>query len=63
MKKDKNQPPNDANEKSKHDIKSSVDLKNESIKRDTPSATERVKPRAGDGLANEGTIVSYEEER
>jgi hypothetical protein len=42
---------------------SSVDNKNESAVNRTPTATERVKPRAGDGLANEGTIVSYDEER
>lgn len=42
---------------------SSVDSKNENADRDTPSASERVTPRAGDGLANEGTVVDYTQER
>ncbi len=42
---------------------SSVDRKNESAVNRTPTATERVKPNAGDGLANEGTNVSYDEQR
>jgi hypothetical protein len=29
----------------------------------TTGATSRVKPRAGQGLANEGTLTSYNEER
>jgi hypothetical protein len=42
---------------------SSVDRKNEEAIHRTPTATERVRPRAGDGLANEGTNVSYDQER
>ena len=42
---------------------SSVDRKNRDVLNQTPSATDRVKPRTGDGLANEGTNVSYEKER
>ena len=42
---------------------SSSDRKNEAAVNRTPTATERVKPNAGDGLANEGTIVSYDKER
>lgn len=39
--------------------------KNEGVTDSDPgsSATGRAKPKAGRGLANEGTIVSYEEER
>jgi hypothetical protein len=54
------------NDKKAEDSKvtpSSVDSKNEAVVHGTPSATDRVKPRAGDGLANEGTIVSYDRER
>ena len=29
----------------------------------TPAVTEKTKARSGRGLANEGTIVSYDEER
>ena len=42
---------------------SSVDRKNRDVLNGTPTATERVKPSSGDGLANEGTNVSYERER
>ena len=61
---------NDANKNKKANEKkdskvtpSSVDLKNEEVVHGTPSATDRVRPRAGSGLANEGTIVSYDRER
>jgi hypothetical protein len=60
---------NDANKKAneKKDkstvTPSSVDLKNKAVVHGTPSATDRVRPRAGRGLANEGTIVSYDRER
>ena len=43
--------------------RSSADRKNEEALHRTPTANERVRSRAGDGLANEGTNVSYEEER
>ena len=38
--------------------KDSVTLVNDDL-----GATEKVKPRTGRGLANEGTVVSYDEER
>ncbi|MDB5201011.1 MAG: hypothetical protein JWQ27_420 [Ferruginibacter sp.] len=43
--------------------KSSTDQKNDKLSGGYTPATDRVKPRAGDGLTNEGTNVSYEGER
>ena len=54
---------NEQKEKDNKVTPSSVDAKNEAAVHGTPSATDRVKPRAGSGLANEGTIVSYDQER
>lgn len=59
----KNKEENEKKEDENKVTPSSVDDKNKSAANGTPSATDRVKPRAGDGLANEGTIVSYDEER
>ncbi|MCW3090959.1 MAG: hypothetical protein JWP81_2028 [Ferruginibacter sp.] len=61
MKKDKlSQGKNSTNESSKKNKNN----KNKSVGVDqsTP-ATDTAKPRAGHGLSNEGTVVSYEEER
>jgi len=43
--------------------KSTADKTNRSSGVDTAPATDRAKARTGRGLANEGTNVSYEEER
>ncbi len=59
----KNNKENEKKDKSNKVTPSSVDSKNEAVVHGTPSATDRIKPRAGSGLANEGTIVSYDEER
>lgn len=65
MEKDQEQQPGKENETKQEagTSASSVDRKNEAAAGHTPSATDRVKPRSGDGLANEGTNVSYESER
>lgn len=59
----KNKEQNEKKSEENKGTTSSADNKNEAAVNRTPTATERVKPRAGDGLANEGTIVSYDEER
>lgn len=42
---------------------SSVDMKNNAASQGYTPASTRVKPKSGRGLANEGTITSYEGER
>jgi hypothetical protein len=63
MNNDANKKANEKKDKSNTVTPSSVDLKNKAVVHGTPSATDRVRPRAGRGLANEGTIVSYDRER
>ncbi len=63
MKNTKQQSPDIKKKKSEGVTPSSVDRKNNSASSGYTPATKRVKPKSGDGLANEGTIASYEGER
>lgn len=50
------------NEQQQGTQQNTEEQKTEAAVRDVQSATDTVKPAAGGGLKNEGTIVSYEEE-
>ncbi len=63
MKNTKQQPQGNIKKKSQGVAASSVDMKNNAASGGYTPVTKRVKPKAGDGLANEGTIASYEGER
>lgn len=63
MKKNLQQKQTGDKKKTKEAAISSVDRKNNTVANGTATATDRVKSRAGDGLANEGTIASYEGDR
>lgn len=63
MKKNTNQQQPGDKKKNKEAATSSVDRKNNTVSKGSATATDRVKSRAGDGLANEGTITSYEGDR
>ena len=59
MKSDKVATPKSKNAKSNDNNKKEKVIFNDA----SATATEKAKPRAGRGLANEGTVVSYDEER
>ena len=63
MKNTKQQPQATGKKKSHSAAPSSVDVKNNSVSSGYTPPTKRMKPKSGDGLANEGTIASYEGER
>ncbi len=63
MKNIKSSSPDTSKKKNKGVAPSSVDRKNNAASSGYTPATKRVKPKSGDGLANEGTIASYEGER
>ena len=63
MKNTKQLPKSSAKKKGQAVAPSSVDMKNNAASSGYTPATKRVKPKSGEGLANEGTIASYEGER
>ena len=64
MKKERGNMPSNGNSSSKSQAKTkSGDRKGKAANIDNAGATEKVRSRHGHGLSNEGTNVSYEEER